>query len=560
MNRPTLAEQAAALAPSGEPLSLSSMDALRTHFRRRVLAANPEGKVSAVLQQELSTFEKTWAGQMTPEVASRFQSLVAEVGGQLEGRVAVPEFRGTLWTVTAPDPLRGFRSTEALPDSVDVAIIGAGMAGGAQAHALAAAARAGLRVAVFERGGVASATSSENGGNTETTPEGWLPDPNGTSLQGPYKGYAHVRYLALRARFPDAPEITLRAQAYRTTVRLMRAATRSGARRAQAIVGENIACHFSPLGSTRVSDHPQEDAALEKEARHFRRLGIPTEFVDEQTVRALHGLARARAGRRVLNDFTLHPRQYVQGLFLQSALPRGVRLYTETPVLQVISRPDYQTLVTSRGEVRAGVVVNALNAYSGALFPELAFIRPTRSHIAVWAHAPRALRGSISLQRGDMYWSQPEIGASGSTAPLLAGGGPDVPRDHADDRSIDVDTFEQIVSTVYAHLPALRGQPPILFWASAGMGFTADRLPVYGRMEAEDIAASRRDVFLLSACNGNNVHLEEAAANNAELILRNHPLPEFPTEDFALSRFAAWEREPDWPKRQKWWETDTARD
>ena len=53
------------------------------------------------------------------------------------------------------------------------------------------------------------------------------------------------------------------------------------------------------------------------------------------------------------------------------ALKVGARVYTGSPVVEIIHHDDEWSAVTPRGEVRARQLVLATDAYSGPLWPSL---------------------------------------------------------------------------------------------------------------------------------------------------------------------------------------------
>src|SRR5262249_31922146 len=141
-------------------------------------------------------------------------------------------------------------------------------------------------------------------------------------------------------------------------------------------------------------------------------------------------------------------------------LPRGVQVYFRTKILRVDSDENGHHIVTDRGTVHADVIVCTLNAYTPKVFPEYAeIVKPYRSQIAVWAHAPDLLGEALfEGKKGDRYWNQPKVGAYPGYRYLVAGGGLDTPMNDAYDRAPDPTVHRTILDDVYSKFERLRDQ------------------------------------------------------------------------------------------------------
>jgi hypothetical protein len=131
---------------------------------RRVLARCGDGMRPAdrVLRAELQLLDRE--REFSAPALAEFQALLARVGVATHRPIGLPRDDEPYW-FRAGQPLAGFRSHAALPETADIVIIGAGLTGASAAYHLADAARAGRRVVVLDQGDPAGEASGRNGGN-----------------------------------------------------------------------------------------------------------------------------------------------------------------------------------------------------------------------------------------------------------------------------------------------------------------------------------------------------------------------------------------------------------
>lgn len=126
-----------------------------------------------------------------------------------------------------------------------------------------------------------------------------------------------------------------------------------------------------------------------------------TRLAEREETAALTGSRRYRGGLVDDGSGHMHPLKYLFGL-AAAAKVAGARLFERSRVT-AIARGDRIVVSTATGEVRAGSLVLAGNAYLGGMVPEIARrIAPVTSAIAVTAPLPerlgnRILPGDIAL-------------------------------------------------------------------------------------------------------------------------------------------------------------------
>ncbi len=278
-----------------------------------------------------------------------------------------------LTTVSIPpgDPARP------LPESVDVAVVGAGFTGLSAARALA---KRGVRVAVLEAETFGWGASSRNGGMVLT----------GLKL----------------------PATTLISRYGVEKVRRMYAASLASIDCVERIVREeNIACDFARYGHLEVAvkrshfDGFAKSAALiQREFNHTLRI------IPKNELRGEIGSDVYFGGMVDDTSAGLNPARYVAGL-ARAAQGAGACLHDHTRVLKIDSQSASGTrrfsLQTSRGPLSAREVVLASGAYTTGVTPALRKkVIPIGSYIIVTEVLPESLARELSPRNRMIYDSK----------------------------------------------------------------------------------------------------------------------------------------------------------
>jgi glycine/D-amino acid oxidase-like deaminating enzyme len=243
------------------------------------------------------------------------------------------------WLETLSDPCPS--SEEPLPQTSDVAVIGAGFCGLSAARALA---RRGLRVAVLEAETLGWGASSRNGGMVLT---------------------------GMKLPFP-----TLIARYGREDVRRMYAASLESIDLVEQIVSEeSIDCAFSRCGHLEVACKAKHFAAYAEAAAGIQKeFGHALRIVPKNELRQEIGSDIYFGGMVDETSAGVNPAQYVTGL-AKAAQRAGAHLYEHTRVLSVQSESNNGTrrfrVSTSRGSLFAREVLLATGAYTTSATPTL---------------------------------------------------------------------------------------------------------------------------------------------------------------------------------------------
>src|ERR1700687_3630232 len=278
-----------------------------------------------------------------------------------------------LETVTTP-PVQSARD---LPDSIDVAVVGAGFCGLSAARTLA---KRGVKVAVLEAETFGWGASSRNGGMVLT----------GMKLPVP----------------------TLIKRYGRDAVRKMYAASLDSIDCVEQIVREeNIDCNFSRSGHLEVAckqahfDGYEESAALVK-----REFNHELRIIPKNELRGEIGSDIYFGGMVDDTSAGLNPAQYVAGL-AHAAQRAGACLYDRTRVTSVELEKNNNAhkfrVHTSRGSITAREVILASGAYTTDATPALRKkIIPIGSYIIVTEVLPNEVARELSPRNRMIYDSK----------------------------------------------------------------------------------------------------------------------------------------------------------
>jgi len=248
---------------------------------------------------------------------------------------------------------------ELAPRDCDLAIIGAGMTGAACAWY---ATRAGLRVALLDRGAVAGGTTGAGEGNVLVSDKEPGPELDLALLS--------ARLWQELAREPD-------------------------------FGGDGHGFEYEAKGGLVVASSAAGFAALEDFAREQRALGVTAETVPADGLAGLEphlspGLA---GGVYYPQDAQVQPAR-AAALLVRAAVRRGASLHTNTTVTEVTRTPDgtVDGLVTDRGTLRASWVLNAAGTWGGEV-AKLAGthlpVLPRRGFVLVTEPLPKLVRHKV---------------------------------------------------------------------------------------------------------------------------------------------------------------------
>ena len=476
----------------------------------RVLAREGAGGRAAAIEL-LRTMDRE--GDFSPAARSMFQDLLGAWG------VATPHPIGISANDT-PYWLRGERllanhqSSDALPSTADVVIIGAGLTGASAAYHLALENKSGARVVVLEQGEPAGEASGRNGGNFELFPENSV---------GMYEGLARERVAFLRRRYPGLPSAIVQAESERQASAVLGLSLRNRDLLKSIILREQIDCDFAPKGWLHLACSEEQEQGMCDEVMLAAQHGQRIEIWSRRKIREEFGIDTAYLGRFSPGDGTYHPFKYVYGL-LQCALRDGVELYTHVRVVDVASRgPNEHQVLTERGTIIARRVIVATNAFTSQLFPELGEIRPHQSQIQVTESAPDRTRGRVvTCEEGPVFFNQPRNAARDGLAPVLMGGGADRPMQSPSSRRRSPRVHDQLLELRSRFYPELDGRPPSAEWIGA-MAFTPDQLPAIGFL--------RPGVVVAAGYNGYGGSFTTAAGLAAARMVLTSSTPDWVPED-----------------------------
>jgi glycine/D-amino acid oxidase-like deaminating enzyme len=130
-----------------------------------------------------------------------------------------------------------------------------------------------------------------------------------------------------------------------------------------------IACEAVPQGTLHLGVGAEGVTELQERARQWQRLGAAVELLSAgETAKRVGSAAYAgslldhRAG-------TIQPLAYARGL-ARAAMAMGVRIYSQSPVMSLHHTTEWQAQ-TPQGQVKAGWLIMATDAYTAHIHPEL---------------------------------------------------------------------------------------------------------------------------------------------------------------------------------------------
>lgn len=344
------------------------------------------------------------------------------------------------WHATFPPPV----PEDTLPSRTGIAVIGGGMLGCWTAYWLA---RQGAEVTLLERDVISWGATGRNGGFLM-----------GGGAMGYGTAVERFGREAARAIWTLAAE--------------------GQALAAQVIREEGIDCDFRTPGSMTLALSDDELARMRRDAALAAEDGFGKEILDREGVQEL---IRTPLGPEIVGGAfaadgnLLHSGRYLAGI-AAAAQRHGARL-VRAGVTAIEPDGDGVAVATSAGNVYAGQVVVAVNAWTGDLVPALReMVVPVRGQILAYEPVVRAFDvglGADVTPTGE-YWQQ---GLDGTI--VIGGCRADAPGGDVGVREMcpTTEVLARIEDVLPRLFPELDGLRVARRWAGL-MAFTSDGLPV----------------------------------------------------------------------------------
>jgi glycine/D-amino acid oxidase-like deaminating enzyme len=125
---------------------------------------------------------------------------------------------------------------------------------------------------------------------------------------------------------------------------------------------EGFDCELERTGYLEIALYPKHERENEEKEAACRRVGIELELFDREKMRATIKSERFLGALHFPKAAILHPGKYLSGL-KKAALEKGVRLFEQSPVQNVVDDGCGYDIATARGRIRAETLVVGLNAY-----------------------------------------------------------------------------------------------------------------------------------------------------------------------------------------------------
>lgn len=379
------------------------------------------------------------------------------------------------------------RSAEQPARTVDVAIIGAGIAGASTAWWLKRLAPE-LKVVIVDRGDIASGASGRNAG---------------------FVTCGSVEHFSRECdRHGEA-----------TALELWRMCQDNLSLLEEHIGAAGIECGLKRSGTYSLAGTPHELVELGRSAERLAKLGVRVKTLDADTVCRDLGATGFHGGVLYQDDGEVHPVALVRGIIANC----GVEVLTHHEVHSIDNNREGVTLRTRLCDIHASVAVMATNGYSADLHPFFQDkIFPTRGQILVTEPVKPFLPAPCYANFVLDYFRQLADGR------MLIGGFRQLAKE------TEVGTADVVQPEIHAaletflrkHFPALADLKVAYRW-SGTMGFSIDGLPLIGAIPG------RSDLFCVAGFTAHGIGWGfKAGQLMARLLMKGETPPHVSTRRF----------------------------
>ena len=251
---------------------------------------------------------------------------------------------------------------------------------------------------------------------------------------------------------------------------------------------------FVPCGGLRVATSPEDAARLEASAAEQRPVGLATEWLEGDTLRALAPWLGPSVVAATFSDSDSFAIPLMAGPVLIDTLGRaGGRLWAGTRAIEATGDARGARLVTDRGSIACQSLVIAAGAWSGELARGLGVMLPVGLEVnmlTITEAAPPVMDRLVTHVRGTLTLKQYPNGT------CMIGGGWQGVGSLADSRKdLDHESLIHNLRLAAEVVPGLGRLAIVRSWAGFE-GATPDALPLFGRLPGQD------HVFITACCRG----------------------------------------------------------
>lgn len=412
----------------------------------------------------------------------------------------------------APEAVPLLRDPDAdLPNSAEVVVVGAGMVGASAAYRLALA---GMRPLVIDAGPPASGASGRNAG---------------MALSGLGGHFERVTRLVQASGGRSILDYTVRSLDLLEEL--------------DATLPGGI--EWERSGSLDLALDEAEEAHVRAAAAVQAAEGLDVRVIDTEELAALAPaleVEQVRAAKWTPRDGKLNPFRLVYGL-LEVARARGAQVASGVRVEGLAVRDGRVAgVTTSHGEVSAGAVLLATNAWTPALVPHIADnLTPIREHVCITEQLPPLLGPGFETNRCNEYWRQLRTGE------ILIGGFT------AADDGMGVGTYDMrvrpqippLLAALLARLhPSVADARVVRCWAGL-LDFASLEIPMAGRLPAADGTPVPGGYLACGLTGHGHPYAPVLGLLLAELIA-DGAVRTLPLEPFDPARYVGVRHEPTW--------------
>ncbi|WP_372651658.1 NAD(P)/FAD-dependent oxidoreductase [Halobacteriovorax sp.] len=274
---------------------------------------------------------------------------------------------------------------------------------------------------------------------------------------------------------------------------------------------------FEKKGSFSLASTEEEFTELKKSFELMSELGINVEVLEKEDIEKRLNVFGFVGGIKYKDDASVHPVLLLEEILSTFKSSKYFSLFENSEVFNIEQAGELKRVHTKSGKFDAPILIMATNGYSSQLHPYFSDkIYPTRGQVLSTESLPKFLEGPCYANFVLDYFRQTPTGE------VIIGGFRQLKRDTEVGYSDEITDIiqEALVDFLNTHIPSAKGKKITHRWSGI-MGFSADGQPMVGSIPSDP------QIYFIGGFTAHGMGLAFNSGKCLVDLLFNRTIPEF---------------------------------